>query len=130
MARAGTTTPFHTGATISTAQANYDGLSAPYGPGVTGQYRARPIAAGSLSRNAFGLYDVHGNVGRAGRRLLRRRGDGLHQTRRPRRLVGIQPPARAFGLSKLVRSDPPQLPQRLPGRPGSRHVTVGCEAIT
>ena len=62
VARAGTTTPFHTGPTISTAQANYDGLSAPYGPGVTGQYRARPIAAGSLSRNAFGLYDVHGNV--------------------------------------------------------------------
>ena len=62
VARACTTTPFHTGATISTAQANYDGLSAPYGSGVTGQYRARPIAAGSLSRNAFGLYDVHGNV--------------------------------------------------------------------
>ena len=62
VARAGTTTPFPTGATISTAQANYDGLSAPYGSGVTGQYRARPIAAGSLSRNAFGLYDVHGNV--------------------------------------------------------------------
>ena len=62
VARAGTATPFPTGATISTAQANYDGLSAPYGSGVTGQYRARPIAAGSLSRNAFGLYDVHGNV--------------------------------------------------------------------
>ena len=38
VARAGTATPFHTGATISTAQANYDGLSAPYGSGVT-----RPI---------------------------------------------------------------------------------------
>ena len=62
VARAGTTTPFHTGATISTAQANYDGLSAPYGSGVRGQYRGRPMAAGSLSRNAFGLYDVHGNV--------------------------------------------------------------------
>ena len=62
VARAGTTTPFHTGASISTDQANYDGLSAPYGPGVTGRYRGRPIAAGSLARNAFGLYDVHGNV--------------------------------------------------------------------
>ena len=62
VARAGTTTPFHTGASISTDQANYDGLRAPYGPGVTGRYRGRPIAAGSLSRNAFGLYDVHGNV--------------------------------------------------------------------
>ena len=62
VARAGTATPFHTGATISTDQANYDGLSAPYGPGVTGAYRGRPIAAGSLVPNAFGLYDVHGNV--------------------------------------------------------------------
>ena len=62
VARAGTTTPFHTGETISTDQANYDGLSAPYGPGQTGVYRARTIAVGSLSRNEFGLYDVHGNV--------------------------------------------------------------------
>ena len=62
VARAGTATPFHTGATISTAQANYDGLSAPYGPGVTGAYRGRPIAAGSLVPNAYGLHDVHGNV--------------------------------------------------------------------
>ena len=62
VARAGTTTPFHTGATISTDQANYDGLSAPYGPGVVGQFRGRPIAVGSLFRNAFGLYDGHGNV--------------------------------------------------------------------
>ena len=62
VARAGTTTPFHTGASISTDQANYDGLSAPYGLGVTGRYRGRPITAGSLARNAFGLYDVHGNV--------------------------------------------------------------------
>ena len=62
VARAGTTTPFHTGETISTDQANYDGLSVPYGSGQTGVYRARTIAAGSLSRNEFGLYDVHGNV--------------------------------------------------------------------
>ena len=61
-ARAGTTTPFHTGATIATGQANYDGRAAPYGSGVPGQYRGRPIAAGSLARNSFGLYDVHGNV--------------------------------------------------------------------
>ena len=61
-ARARTTTPFHTGATIATNQANYDGQSTPYGAGVRGQYRAQTIATGSLARNAFGLYDVHGNV--------------------------------------------------------------------
>ena len=119
VARAGTATPFHTGATISTAQANYDGLSAPYGPGVTGAYRGRPIAAGSLVPNAFGLYDVHGNVAELVADCYDASGGRLHQARRPRRLVGIPPGARAFGLSKLVRSDPPQPPQRLPGRPNA-----------
>ena len=61
VARAGTTTPFHTGATISTDQANYDGRSS-YASGQTGPYRERTLAAGSLARNEFGLYDVHGNV--------------------------------------------------------------------
>ena len=61
-ARAGTATPFHTGATIATTQANYDGGAEPYSVGVRGQYRVRPIAAGSLARNRFGLHDVHGNV--------------------------------------------------------------------
>ena len=62
VARAGTTTPFHTGDTISTEQANYDGLSAPYGSGDRGIYRGKTRAVGSLWRNAFGLHDVHGNV--------------------------------------------------------------------
>ena len=54
MARAGTTTPFHTGATLATGQANYDGLSTPYGAGVRGTYRARTTAVGSFAANAFG----------------------------------------------------------------------------
>ena len=62
VARAGKATPFHTGDTISTEQANYDGRSTPYGSGQTGQYRGQTIAVGSLAHNEFGLYDVHGNV--------------------------------------------------------------------
>ena len=50
-ARAGTATRFHTGAAISTDQANYDG-----------RYRGRTTPAGTFAPNAFGLYDVHGNV--------------------------------------------------------------------
>lgn len=41
-ARAGTTTPFWTGTTISTAQANYDGNYA-YGVGKRGEYRQRTV---------------------------------------------------------------------------------------
>ena len=61
-ARAGTATPFHTGATISTEQANYDGSLPPYGAGAGGESRARTTAVGSFPANAFGLRDMHGNV--------------------------------------------------------------------
>ena len=61
MARAGTTTPFHTGRTISTEQANYDGNYV-YGSGREGAYRQQTTPVGSFEPNGFGVYDVHGNV--------------------------------------------------------------------
>ena len=60
-ARAGTTTPFHTGGTISTDQANYDGRRV-YGSGLLGMYREQTTPVKTFARNAFGLYDMHGNV--------------------------------------------------------------------
>jgi formylglycine-generating enzyme required for sulfatase activity len=60
-ARAGTTTPFWQGAKISTDQANYDGKY-PYGGGKKGEYRGKTVPVDMFAPNAFGLYNVHGNV--------------------------------------------------------------------
>ncbi|MDP6475372.1 MAG: SUMF1/EgtB/PvdO family nonheme iron enzyme [Alphaproteobacteria bacterium] len=60
-ARAGTVTPFHSGAAITTDQANYDG-NYPYGGAAIGLYRAKTVPVGGFPPNAFGLHDVHGNL--------------------------------------------------------------------
>jgi formylglycine-generating enzyme required for sulfatase activity len=59
--RAGTETPFATGETLTTDQANYDG-NYPYGGGRKGEYRQRTVLAGSLPANSWGLHEMHGNV--------------------------------------------------------------------
>ena len=60
--RAGTKTPFHFGETITSELANYD-ANYTYGVGVKGTYRAKTTEVGSFGvANAFGLYDMHGNV--------------------------------------------------------------------
>ncbi len=60
--RAGSTTPFHFGETITSELANYDANST-YGAGVKGTYRGKTTEVGSFGvPNAFVLYDMHGNV--------------------------------------------------------------------
>ncbi len=60
--RAGTTTPFHFGETITTDYVNYDG-GYPYGEAPKGEDRNETTDVGSFkAANAFGLYDMHGNV--------------------------------------------------------------------
>ena len=59
--RAGTTTPFAFGDTITPEQVNYDG-NYPYADGAKGLYREQTVPVKSLPPNPWGLYEMHGNV--------------------------------------------------------------------
>jgi formylglycine-generating enzyme required for sulfatase activity len=60
--RAGTTTPFYFGNTLTTEVANYDGNST-YADGPKGEYREETTPVDHFGiANAFGLCDMHGNV--------------------------------------------------------------------
>ena len=59
--RAGTKTAFHSGETITTDLANYNGnfIYAEEGKGI---YREKTVEVGTYPPNAFGLYEMHGNL--------------------------------------------------------------------
>jgi formylglycine-generating enzyme required for sulfatase activity len=60
--RAGTTTPFYFGKTLTTELANYDG-NYTYNDGSKGEYRKETTPVDHFGiANAFGLSDMHGNV--------------------------------------------------------------------
>jgi formylglycine-generating enzyme required for sulfatase activity len=60
--RAGTTTPFWWGTSITPLQANYNGDFLYAGGGSKGEYRQRTVPVDSFEPNPWGLYNVHGNA--------------------------------------------------------------------
>jgi formylglycine-generating enzyme required for sulfatase activity len=62
--RAGTTTPFWWGSTITTDRANYNPTAGVVYKGAEsqGEYRQRTVTVDSFEPNPWGLYNVHGNV--------------------------------------------------------------------
>ena len=59
--RAGTTTPFYYGETLTNELANYDStVSYAFEPSRESRQKTTPV--GSFPANAFGLYDMHGNI--------------------------------------------------------------------
>ena len=59
--RAGTTTPFYFGESITPDLVNYDGNHT-YASAPKGKYRQQTTDVGTFPPNSFGLYDMHGNV--------------------------------------------------------------------
>lgn len=59
--RAGTTTTFHYGDSLSSTQANFNGAH-PFGDAAKGPFLNRTSIVGSYQSNALGLYDMHGNL--------------------------------------------------------------------
>jgi formylglycine-generating enzyme required for sulfatase activity len=60
--RAGTTSPFWWGKTITTAQANYSGAFAYGKDGKTGVSRGKTTTVEQFAANPWGLFDMHGNL--------------------------------------------------------------------
>jgi eukaryotic-like serine/threonine-protein kinase len=63
--RAGTTTPFYFGETITTDLVNYSGDFFPYASYASapkGEFREETTDVGIFPPNSFGLYDMHGNI--------------------------------------------------------------------
>lgn len=93
-ARAGTTTIFHYGDSLSSRDANFNG-NYPFGEAAAGPFLNRTARVGSYRPNAFGLYDMHGNL----HEWCADRFDRGYYAVSPE----VDPPGPARGTSRVIR---------------------------
>jgi hypothetical protein len=105
--RAGSSTPFWWGSSVSTAQANYNGEYT-YAGGSTGEYRKATVPVDSFAANAGGLFNVHGNGGLLERKECRQPGRWnckgqrrLQSSRSARRFLGQRSEGPPFSQPRL-----------------------------
>ena len=127
-ARAGTQTPFSTGACLNTDQANYKGDFA-WDEGncpATETNRKQTVEVGSFAANGFGLFDMHGNLaelvqdcyhrsyegapndGSAWETDCSKRGDDVERVMRGGSWVYIQEYQRSARRDRIMQSHRPQ----------------------
>ena len=75
VARAGTTTPFWWGSSITPGQANYNGNYAYAGGDSKGEYREATVPVGSFAANPWGLHDF--TNGKETSELAMKKGDSF-----------------------------------------------------
>jgi formylglycine-generating enzyme required for sulfatase activity len=121
--RAGTLTPFYFGETITPELANYNG-NYPYASAPKGRYRQETTEVGLFPPNAFGLYDMHGNVWEWCQNVTD--GDDIPAAlfESSRDATQVKRGGSWFGLARSCRSA-----NRFSGAPGNRHDGLGFRLV-
>ncbi|MCB0251909.1 MAG: formylglycine-generating enzyme family protein, partial [Anaerolineae bacterium] len=121
--RAGTETPFHSGETITTDQANFYG-DLPYrSDDAKGEFRRCTVPVKTFRPNRWGLYEMHGNVWEWC--ADGRRGYGAEPVEDPRGPEGPDTPRAVRGGSWLNGALHLRSAQRLAIPPGNAHDFLG-----
>lgn len=127
--RAGTEGPFNLGEQITPRQVNYNG-NRPYADGAKGRFREKTVPVKVLPPNAWGLYEMHGNVWEWCDDAMRKytavpEGEAVVDPQGPRE-QGPEAPRAVRGGSWIGPAGYARSAYRYVDRRGVRNVNLGC----